>query len=163
MAGEADFSPEEWALLGDAPLAAAAAVALASPGGGRREAGAMIAGWREAGARFGQHELVAQLAAGLDPEARAEAPARGEGAAYGYESILDEAVDLCSRAVAILAGRASPAELEGYCAFVIHVAERVAFANSEGGLFGPGGAAAMSAEERVVMGAVARALGYGQP
>lgn len=48
MTQRTSFSDAEWALLGDAPMAAVA-VALASPGGGRHEAHAMVTGWREAG------------------------------------------------------------------------------------------------------------------
>lgn len=159
MTRQESFSEAEWALLGDAPLAAGAAVAVASPGGGRREAEALVAGWREAGARYGASELMGEIVAGLGPEAR-----RGEdagGAGYAYDSIVDEAVDLCSRAVALLRRRAAPEELEEYRAFVIDLAERVAHAHSEGGFLGLGGEA-MSRDERTVMGAVARALGYGR-
>lgn len=150
------FSDEEWALLGDAPLAAAAAVAVASPGGGKREAAAMLSGWREAGARFGGSELMGEIVATLDPERRQEATG---GAGYTYGSIIEEAVDLCSRAVTLLRGRAAPEECEGYRAFVINLAERVARANNEGAFLGIGGEA-MSREERTFMGAIARALGY---
>jgi hypothetical protein len=159
MTRQESFSNDEWALLGDAPLAAAAAVAVASPGGGRREAAAMVEGWREAGARFGSSELMGEVVAGLDPEARQGGSAGGAG--YTYDTIIDEAVDLCSRAVALLGARAAPEEREEYMAFVINLAERVAWANSEGGFMGVGGEA-MSREERTVMGAVARALGYGR-
>jgi hypothetical protein len=158
MTRQDGFSNEEWALLGDAPLAAAAAVAVASPGGGRREAEAMVAGWREAGARFGSSELMGEVVAQLDPEVRQGA---GGGAGYTYESIVDEAVDLCSRAIALLQRQATPAELEEYRAFVINLAERVAWANSESGFMGMGGEA-MSRDERTMMGAIARALGYGR-
>lgn len=158
MTRRESFSPAEWALLGDAPMAAAAAVAIASPGGGRREAVAMVGGWREAGAQHGASELMAVVVAELDPERRQDG---GGGAGYTYESIVDEAVDLCSRAVTLLRARVAPDELEEYRAFVINLAERVAWANSEGGFMGVGGEA-MSRDERTMMGAVARALGYGR-
>ncbi|NTU78566.1 MAG: hypothetical protein HGA45_04045 [Chloroflexales bacterium] len=152
------FSAEEWALLGDAPLAAAAAVAVASPGGGRREAEAMMSGWREAGRRFGASELMTEVVAALDPERR---EGGGQGAGYTYNSIVDEALDLCARAVVMLRDRAAPDEFEEYRAFVIHIAEQVAWANSESGFLGIGGEA-MSRDERQIMGAIARALGYGR-
>lgn len=160
MTGRASFSSEEWALLGDAPMAAAAAVALASPGGGRREAEAIVSGWHEAGARYGASELMGAVVAELDPERR-QGDGSGGGAGYSYESIVDEAVDLCSRAVTLLRARVAPDELEEYRAFVIDLAERVAWANSEAGFMGVGGEA-MSRDERTMMGAVARALGYGR-
>lgn len=158
MTGRGSFSAQEWMLLGDAPMAAAAAVALASPGGGRREAEAMLAGWREAGARYGATELMAEVVAWLDPEQRQD---EGGGAGYTYDTIIDEAVDLCSRAVTMLRARATPDELEEYRAFVIRLGELVARANSEAGVLGFGGEA-MSQDERTMMGAIARALGYGR-
>jgi hypothetical protein len=157
MTQTTSFSDQEWALLGDAPMAAGAAVAMASAGGGRREASAMVSGWREAGERIAQSELMRAIVAQLDPERR---PGTG-GAGYAYASITDEAVDLCSRAVGLLQQRATPEELEEYRAFVINLAERVAWANSESGILGFGGAA-MSSEERAMMGVIARALGYGR-
>lgn len=150
------FTSEEWALLGDAPLAAGAAVALASPGGGRSESRALLAGWREGGERFAHSKLVAEIVARLDPERR---EGQASGAGYAYGSILDEAVDLCTQAVALLEQRATPEEVEDYRQFVISVGERVARANSEASLFGVGGEA-MSADERNIMRALARALGY---
>lgn len=159
MTRQDSFGNDEWALLGDAPLAAAAAVAVASPGGGRREAEAMVTGWRAAGAQFGASELMSEIVAGLDPEQRQGASG---GAGYSYESIIDEAVDLCSRAVALLDAKATPGELEEYRAFVINLAERVAWANSESGFLSMGGEA-MSRDERTMMRAIARALGYGRP
>jgi hypothetical protein len=148
------FNDTEWALLGDAPMAAAAAVALASPGGGQREARAMIAGWREAGRRYGQSELMGAIVARLDPEHR-----RGGAAGYAYENIVEEAVGLCAQAVTLLERKATPQECDEYRSFVIAVAEEVASAHSEHGLFGFGGDA-MSHEERMMLGAIARALGY---
>lgn len=151
------FGEREWALLGDAPLAAAAAVALASPGGGRREADAMITGWREAGASVAASPLMRELVADLDPERRQGA---GGEAAYAYNSILDEAVDLCARAADLLRQRAVAEDLEAYRSFVVALCERVAMADGAGELLGVGGSA-MSLEERATLGAVARALGVG--
>jgi hypothetical protein len=152
------FSEREWALLGDAPLAAAAAVAMASPGGGRREAEAMVAGWREAGAEFRDSPLMREVVADLDPERR---QGSGGGAGYTYESITDEAADLCARAAVLLQPRVPPEDFEAYRAFVIALAERVAQASNERGLLGLGGGA-MSVEERATLGVIARALGYGR-
>jgi hypothetical protein len=157
------FGPREWALLADAPLAAGAAVALASEGGGRREAGAMVSGWREAARHFGQSPLIAELAARMDPEQRDQ---QGGGRDYGppptYDELLDEALSLCERAVATLAAAAPPEDVDDYRGFVLHICERVANANNEQGLFGVGGDA-MSRDERGVLRVIARALGYRRP
>lgn len=152
------FNDQEWSLLGDAPMAAAAAVAMASPGGGRQEAGAMVSGWRAAGASFGSTEMMSAIVDGLDPERRQTS---SSGAGYTYNSISEEALDLCARAVTMLRERATPEEFEEYRCFVINFAEQVAWAHSESGMFGMGGEA-MSRDERSMMGALARALGYGR-
>ncbi len=154
MTRHTGFSDAQWALLGDAPMAAAAAVAMASPGGGRHEAHAMIAGWREAGRRYAQSELMTEIVARLDPERQ-----RGGGAGYAYANIGEEAVGLCGQAVVLLERTATPQEIDEYRAFVIAVAEGVASAHGEGGLFGLGGDT-ISHEERVMLEAIARALGY---
>jgi hypothetical protein len=154
MTRHTNFSGTEWVLLGDAPMAAAAAVAMASPGGGQREARAMITGWREVGRHYGQSELMGEIIAQLDPERQ-----RGGGAGYAYANIAEEAVGLCGQAVALLERTATPQELDEYCSFVLALAEGVASAHSERGLFGLGGDA-MSSEERMMLGAIARALGY---
>lgn len=158
MTRRESFNAAEWALLGDAPLAAGAAVALASPGGGRSEAAAMLKGWRAAGEHFAQIELGAEIVAWLDPERRTESG----GARYAYASIVEEAVYLCDRAVALLRERATPEELDAYREFVINLAEHVAWAHNEAGLFGVA-AQSMSLDERAMMSTIARALGYGRP
>lgn len=156
MSQPKSFSDAEWSLLGDAPLAAATAVAMASTGGGRSEAHAMVAGWREAGKRCGRSELMRAIVTRLAPERQP-----GGGAGYAYANIVDEAVGLCGQAVALLQRSATPEELEEYRAFVIALAEHVAWAHKEGGVMGLGGEA-MSREERSMMGVIARALGYGR-
>jgi hypothetical protein len=152
------LTAREWALLADAPLAAAAAVALSSEGGGRREASAMIAGWREAARELAASPLVAELAARLDPEDREQRDAgRQIGPPPSFDELLDEALTLCERAVGLL-DAAAPAELDDYRAFVLQICRRVANANNEAGLLSLGGDA-VSRDERSVMRLIARALG----
>lgn len=161
MAGRDDFSAAEWALLGDAPLAAAAAVALSSEGGGTREAAAIVSGWREAGQLFPESELIAQIVTWLDPEereAQKPTPATRFSSEPSYQEILEEALNLCARAAVLLDERATPQDSDDYRGFVLHIAERVANANSESGLFGLGGEP-MSRDERGTLRAIARALG----
>jgi hypothetical protein len=149
----------EWTLLADAPLAAGATVALASEGGGQREASAMVLGWREAARELGASPLIAALAAQFDPEEREqrEAAVRPPGPPPSYDALLDEAITLCEQAVALLEV-AAPADLHDYRAFVLQICRRVAAANSEVGLFGVGGEA-VSSDERSVLRLIARALG----
>ncbi|GAB4431082.1 MAG: hypothetical protein OHK0015_17110 [Chloroflexi bacterium OHK40] len=162
MDGLYSFSAEEWALLGDTPLAAGAVVALASEGGGLHEANAMVTGWREAAAQFGRSALVAEVAARMDPEAREEEGGdRSFGPPPSYDALLNEALDMCERAVDLLAARAAPDDVADYRGFVMAIAEKVARANSESGLLGVGGPA-VSPDERSALRMIARALGYGR-
>jgi hypothetical protein len=64
------FTRAEWDLLGDAPLAACAAIAFSEPGGGPREADAVLHGWREAADLFPDSVLIQMLLRVLDPETR---------------------------------------------------------------------------------------------
>lgn len=157
------FGEREWALLGDAPLAAGAAVALASEGGGEREADAMVLGWRAAAAELGASPLIGELAARMDPEARER---QGGPSDYGpppsYAELLDEALGLCERAVALVGLAGSPADQEAYRSFVLGICERVAAAANERGLFGAL-TSAVSRNEQHALQLIARALGHGRP
>ncbi len=187
MTTQSDFSREEWELLGNAPLAASAAVSVASPGGGGREATALIAGWRAGGRLFPHSELLQAVVAGLDPQDR-EAQERSAGLRSRgpqptfddivdeavdlcsraidllgpqptFDDIVDEAVDLCSRAIDLLEQVATPQETADYQAFVMYVATEVANATGEGGFMGMGGER-VSRAERAVLRELAEALRY---
>jgi hypothetical protein len=163
MAGWERFGDREWALLGNAPQAAAAAVALASAGGGRREASALVSGWREAARVLGGSPLVAAIAARIDPEQEQQADGRRDyGPPPTFDQLLDEALGLCQGAVAALAAVAEPADVDDYRRFVLYICERVADANNEQGVFGIGGDA-MSRDEVSVLRLIARALGHRRP
>lgn len=165
MSTRADFSAEEWLLLGDAPLAAAAAVALADPGGGEQETAALLDAWRAAEGEFAGYPLLVELIRDLDPQEREERetarggrPPRRPRAA----SILDEAQELCRQAVGLLSGRAAHDELAAYQQFVVGVTEAVAHAGHSGGLLGLG-AATVTLEEHRALRAIRVALDYTPP
>jgi hypothetical protein len=160
MTKHSDFSRAEWNLLGDAPLAAGAAVAVASPGGGAQEAKALIAGWREAGRQFSQDQLLQAIVTELDPQDR-EAQERSSGLqARGpqptFDEIVDEAVALCGQAIDLLTQMATPEEIEHYRAFVMHIVTKVANATNESGFMGN---QRISRSERGVLQEIAGALG----
>jgi hypothetical protein len=148
--------------LGDAPLAAGAAVAVASPGGGAQEAKALIAGWREAGRQFPQDQLLQAIVSELDPQDR-EAQERSSGLqARGpqptFDEIVDEAVALCGQAIDLLTQIATPEEIEHYRAFVMQIVTKVANATNESGFMGMG-SQRISRSERGVLQEIADALG----
>lgn len=156
MSNRNTYSAAEWRLLADAPLAAAAAVALADVGGGEREAAAMITGWRAAAVQFADVELIRDLTATMDPEARAEREHSDDAPQHDPEAIRDEAVDLCMRAYDILAERTTSEEQTAYAAFVLQIAEQVANASSEGSIFSFG--ERISRAERSAIREIAAAL-----
>lgn len=137
MTSRDDFTAQEWTLLGNAPLAAAAAVALAEPGGGNREADAIVQAWREAQEIFAGSRLLRALLVDFDPE---HPRVLAQPPAVVGATIEDEAVALCREATTILVTQATVQDQEDYRAFVIHIATRVAEAEG-GSLFGLGGVA----------------------
>lgn len=149
MTNQSAFSAQEWNLLGDAPLAACAAVALVEPGGAEREESAIFAGWREAGQLFPQSELLQQIARSLDPERRDQG-AVDPGPLPSPMGIRAEATQLCRQAMELLRARATPQEADDYRAFVLHLVNKVAAAASEGGFLGLGGQPVSQAEQSMI-------------
>lgn len=160
MSNTDDFSPREWALLADAPLAAATAVALATPGGGEEEAETILSGWREVGAMFPDSPLVQRLVRDFDPSQGGDEPDSSpayEDPDEAVAALIDHALNRCAAAARLLGERADPLDLDDYRKFVLNLAYRVARSAGEGRLFGLG-AATVSAEEREVLDAIAQAL-----
>lgn len=135
MSNRSHYTAAEWRMLADAPLAAAAAVALADEGGGEREAAAIITGWRAAALAFADTELIRDLAATMEPQDHAPAEPAPHHAPTDPDAIRDEAVALCIAAVDLLAERTTPDEQSAYKAFIMQIAEQVAQAASESGPF----------------------------
>jgi hypothetical protein len=141
MTTKSAFDAEEWSVVVGAPIAAAAAVMTASPGGTLRESVSMARGYQEARATrpVGLLAEVLQAAPALSP-----AQVRGEGdARHGALAIL-------RRAIGILRHKAEPEELEDYRGFVRWLAENVAAAHKEGGILGIGGQAVSEAEQATI-------------
>jgi hypothetical protein len=65
MTGEADFSPEEWELILEAPPGAGLIVVMAERGGAIRESFSMAKAYAEARQQHGESELLDEIAAAL--------------------------------------------------------------------------------------------------
>src|SRR5262245_28208744 len=114
MTEQTSFTSAEWTLLGDAALAACAAIALSEPGGGSREADAVVRGWREAAEMMADSPLIQTLVRNIDPKQGGQpTPARASGQPT-FDDVVDEALHLCRQAVAMLADRGTPEDLEDY-------------------------------------------------
>lgn len=129
MTSRADFSAQEWAILGNAPLAAAAAVALSDPGHGNREGEAIITAWQDGAVLYQNYTFIRDLIIDFDPERPrfTTPPPKVEAV-----TILEEATQLCQQAIKLLSSRASEEEYSAYSNFVIHIATKVAEAAGSG-------------------------------
>jgi hypothetical protein len=160
------FTPQERALLGNAPLAAATAVAMSDAGGGKQEASALLQAWRTADSHIPGSELVAAIIVELDPETRAEqemvSSERADVATPSADMMQAEAVELCHQAVQVLEAKATPEEVMAYKRFVLYVVMQVAQAAANGGVFWFGGVS-VSLEEQAALRAIRVALDYTPP
>jgi hypothetical protein len=138
MTTKADFTEEEWARLGRAPLVAGMAISLADPGGpieAIKESTAALRTVVEA-AQSGSHgELVQAVATDVAAQAKQRhnpmAGFKPRGANAG-EEILDEL-----RAVnALLVEKLTPEEADQFRDWLKTAAQRTATAAKEGGFLG---------------------------
>ena len=125
MTGKADFTPEEWELILEAPTGAAMMVITADRGGTFKETFSMAKAYAEARKNHGQSELLDEIVA-AKPEV--------DHTRYrSTDELRDRVLTHLRDAVATLEGKASAEELDEYRRFVVTVANRVASAHSEGG------------------------------
>jgi hypothetical protein len=138
MTAKADFTDEEWARLGRAPLVAGMAISFADPGGpieAIKESSAAIKTVLEAAEDGGHGEFVQALAADVAEQARQhQNPMAGfkPKGAQAREEIVDEL-----RAVnALLIEKTTPEEAAQVREWLKSAAQRAASAAKEGGFLG---------------------------
>jgi hypothetical protein len=152
MTTKADFTEEEWARLGRAPLVAGMAISIADPGGPietLKETSAALRTVVEA-AQDGSHgELVQAIAADVAAMAQqrhnpmAGFSAKGVGA---RDQILDEL-----RAVnALLVAKTTPEETAQFREWLKTAAQRSALAAKEGGFLGIGAELVSEREQQML-------------
>jgi hypothetical protein len=152
VAGQVDFTPDEWVTMQRAVTSAGYIVARAEGGtGGDMLSEVLAITQRLSGAgRTHPNQLVRELASmghvqsGMRPEQKP--------AVYEEQSLA-----AIRTATAIIARR-SPGDLEAFRKFVVELAEAAARAHKEGGLGGFGGTLVTAAEQAAI-GRVKRALG----
>jgi hypothetical protein len=142
MTSRADFTDEEWARLGRAPIVAGLAISFADPGGpieAIKESSAALKTVLEAAQgkddRFGPfvHEVASDVAAKAQRRENPLAGFKPEGR-RAREDILDEL-----RAVhTLLQKKATPEELSNFREWLRVAAQRAALAAREGGFLGIG-------------------------
>lgn len=141
------FTPEEWKALLKAPMLAAYAVAGSAPSKQDdfiREMAAVADGVVEGESRAPKDSLLGAVIA--DIVANAEDESRGQTEKLSRDEVRARALDICRSAAAAAAAKAGPEEAYEYKRWVLVVAEKVAAAAKEGGLFGFGGEQVSGAE-----------------
>jgi hypothetical protein len=134
------FTPEEWKSLLKVPMLAAYAVAGAAPskqGDFVKEMAAVAEGVFEGEQGAAKDSLLGTVIA--DIVANAEDDKRGQTEKLSPDEVKTRALDTCRAVAAALETKASPEEAYEYKRWVLVVAEKVASAAKEGGLFGFGG------------------------
>lgn len=134
------FTPDEWKNLLKAPMLAAYAVAGAAPSKQEdfvREMAAVAEGVIEVEHRVSKDSLLSAVIA--DIVANAEDEQRGQTEKLSLDEVKGRALDTCRAVSAALDARVSAEEAYEYKRWVLVVAEKVAAAAKEGGLFGFGG------------------------
>jgi hypothetical protein len=138
MTARTDFTDEEWARLGRAPLVAAMAISIADPGGpieALRETGAALKTVLDAAREGGYGEFVQTVAKDVAEKAQhRQNPMAGfrPTGAHAREQILDEL-----RAVNdLLVAKTTPEETEQFREWLKTAAQRAALAAKEGGFLG---------------------------
>ena len=143
MSTKADFSPEEWQTILEAPTSAGMIVVMSDKGGTIRESFSMAKAYVEAREQQGSSELLDAVVA-TNPKVDRHAHSPEDLRTTGLQHVRD--------AITLIEGKGTPQELEDYRAFVVGLMERVAHAHREGGV-------EVSEREQAAMDEVKVALG----
>ncbi|MFL5822052.1 MAG: hypothetical protein ACJ764_01265 [Solirubrobacteraceae bacterium] len=126
MTGKADFTPEEWKTILEAPVSAGQIVITSASGGMFREAFAVGKAYTEARKQHGESELLDEILGTKPKVDRTHSGSPQEMKEHGLQHLRD-AVDALQR-------KATPDEVDGYRRFVLSLAETVAAAHREDGV-----------------------------
>src|SRR4051794_10433034 len=152
MTSRADFTDEEWARLGRAPLVAGVAISLADPGGpfeSIKEFRAALQTLVEAAREGGFGAFVQSVA--HDVAARAQ---RRENPMAGFapdrHRALEEILDELRAVHALLKQKAAPEDLADFREWIRMASQRAALAAREGGFLGIGGQQVSEREQEML-------------
>jgi len=123
MTGSADFSPEEWKIVSEAPTSAGMIVSAAQHGGSFREVFAMAKAYTEARKEHGDSALLDELVS--------HKPEMDKTKAHSAEELKEHGLQRIREAVALVEQKAAPEELADYRRFIVSLAERVAGAKAD--------------------------------
>jgi RNA processing factor Prp31 len=126
MTTKADFTTEEWQLILEAPPSAGMIVVTAQRGGSFRESIAMAKAYVEARQHHGESELLDEIVAAK--------PERDHTHYHSAEELRQNGLKHLRDSVALIGGKASPAEVDDYRQFIVTLAHKVAAAHREHGV-----------------------------
>jgi hypothetical protein len=152
MTSRADFTDEEWARLGRAPLVAGLAIALSDPGGpieAVRESRASLETVLEAAREASFGEFVRSVAEDVAGRAqRRENPLAGF--APDRHRALDEILDELRSVYALLVEKAAPEDVDDFREWIRRTSQRAALAAKEGSFLGIGGEQVSEREQQML-------------
>jgi len=125
MTTHSDFTEQEWDTVLEGPTSAGMIVITAERGGTFRETFAMAKAYTEARQEHGSSELLDEIVAHKPETDRTRAHSPEEVREHGLQNIRD--------AVALVATKATRAELGDYRLFVVTLSKKVAHAKKEKG------------------------------
>jgi hypothetical protein len=147
MTGRADFTQQEWDVVLEGPPSAGMIVVTAQRGGTIRETLAIAKAYVEARQQHGESELLDEIVAAKPELDHTRYHSAEELKQHGLQHLRD--------AVAVLEGKATADEVDGYRRFVLTLADKVANAHSEGG-------ASVGDAERAAIAEISTSLGNSQ-
>ena len=145
MTGSSAFTPDEWQVVLEGPPSAGLIVITAQRGGTFRETISMAKAYTEARKSHGASELLDEIVSAKPHVDHTRYSSPDELRQAGLQRVRD--------AVALLAQKATPDEVEEYRRFVLNLADKVANAHREGG------DSAVSDAERAAIEEIRTALG----
>jgi hypothetical protein len=159
MGVKENFTAEEWRALLRAPMLVSYAVAGAAPSdeeGYIQEMAAVADAIFEGGQAASKDSLLSAVVANII--ANAEDDQRGQTEKLSVTDARTRALDNCREVAALLQAKVSAEEAADYKRWLLAVAQRVASAAKEGGIFGFG-ASQVSKSEVATINEIATALG----
>jgi hypothetical protein len=146
MTGKSEFSAEEWQLVLQGPPTAGVIVVTAQRGGTFRETLSIAKAYSEARKAHGESELLDEIVSSK--------PELDHTRYHSPEELREHGLQHLRDAVALLAQKATPQELDSYRRFARDLAERVAHAHRE-----RDGSDGVSEAERAALDEIGSALG----
>ena len=123
MTGSADFTPEEWKIVSEAPTSAGMIVSTAQHGGSFREVYAMAKAYAETRKEHGDSALLDELVS--------HRPEMDKTKSHSTEGLKEHGLQRIREAVALVGQKATPQELTDYRRFITSLSERVAGAKAD--------------------------------